>query len=312
MIKKNVDVIIPVYNAEKYIGKTIDSILNQTYQNFNIVIVDDASDDESMNIVHSYNDSRIQVYKNDVNRGIAYSRNRAIDMCRNEYIAILDHDDIALPYRLKHEIEFLEENKDVDIVGGHTRRIDKNGNDMNKQWSVYLNPNYIKAYLLLGNTIVNTSVMMRTKFINKHNIRYKENQFGAEDYRFWVECMLAGAKISNLDEVLVYWRNGHNNVTQQMNENNYEERFRAISSIHTYALEKSGFLLEEDEYRLVNKIFFEEGCIDNDKEMEKLYDTLKKIADQAIIMKKDNAKEIVTMCRKRFGEKVGKAFFLWE
>lgn len=312
MIKKIIDVIIPVYNAEKYIGKTIDSILNQTYQNFNIIIVDDASEDDSMKIVHSFDDSRIYVYKNDINRGIAYSRNRAIDMCRNSYIAILDHDDIALPYRLEHEISFLEKNLEVDIVGGHTRRIDKDGNDMNKQWSVYLNPNFIKAYLLLGNTIVNTSVMMRTKFINEHHIRYKENQFGAEDYRFWVECMLAGAKICNLDEVLVYWRNGHNNVTQKMSEQKYEERFRAISDIHIDALERSGFLLEKNEYELLNQVFMEEGCIENDKEMRQLYHTLKKIADQAILMKKDNAKEIVTMCRKRFGEKVGKAFYLWQ
>lgn len=305
-----VSVCIPVYNGGKYLNEAINSLLNQTYEDFEIILVDDSSTDNSIEIIQSYKDKRIHLYKNEKNQGIAYTRNRAIDLANSEYIALLDDDDIAVPYRLEHEVKFLDDNKDIDVVGGHLRRIDKNGNDLNSQWNVYLNPNYIKAYLMLGDTIANGTVMFRKKFVNDHNIRFKDNMYGAEDYMFWVECSLKG-KITNLDEVLLLWRVGHGNETQNVFNNKLVERNKVIDDIHTYALYENGFRLNQNELTILNKVFREEGTIDNQQEMEQLFNTLKNIARQASNYKLDNEKEIITMCRKRFGEKVGKAFYLW-
>ena len=187
-----VTIIMPVYNGEKYLKEAVESILNQTYPDFWLLCIDDCSQDRSLEILNQFNDKRIKVVQNNVNKGIAYTRNRGIEMAETEYIAFLDDDDIALPYRLEHEIEYLGCHPEIQVVGGHQRQIDGMGKDINKQWSVCLNPDYIKAYLLLNNTVVNGSTMVRREFINKHNIRFKDNMCGAEDYLFWVECSLHG------------------------------------------------------------------------------------------------------------------------
>ena len=121
-----VSVIMPLFNANKYIYKTIHSILNQTYPDFELIIIDDKSLDNSVDIVNSIKDKRIKLYMNEKNMGIAYTRNRALDLCNGEYIAIMDDDDIAPDYRFKDEVEFLNGNKEIDIVAGNTCFIDEN------------------------------------------------------------------------------------------------------------------------------------------------------------------------------------------
>jgi glycosyltransferase involved in cell wall biosynthesis len=302
---------MPVYNGEKYIRQAIDSVMQQTYSNFELLLIDDASTDSSVEIIKGYTDPRIRLIRNENNLGISDSRNRGIDLCNTEYIALMDDDDIALPTRLEKEIEFLDKNQDIDVVGGHLRVIDHKGQDMNKQWSVYLNPNYIKAYFLLGNTVANGTALFRKKFVDEHNIRFRNNYYGAEDYRFWVECSLKG-KIANIDEIFLYWRTGHNHETGRVNAYNQKEREEAIDKIHTFALEQAGFQLDSEEIYILNKVFKEEGIVESKEVLEKLYKALKTIAKQAHELKLDNVDEIVTMCRKRYGEKVGKALFLWQ
>ncbi len=306
-----VTIIMPVYNGEKYLKEAVGSILNQTYPDFLLLCIDDCSQDRSLEILNQFNDKRIKVLQNNINKGIAYTRNRGIEMAETEYIAFLDDDDIALPYRLEHEIKYLDCHPEIQVVGGHQRQIDGVGNDINKQWSVCLNPDYIKAYLLLNNTVVNGSAMVRRKFVNKHNIRFKDNMCGAEDYLFWVECSLHG-KIKNLDEVFLLWRVAGQNETFDMINNHSEERFNALYYIKDYAFKQNGFCIEKDEMKLLCKIFYEEGEPGNLEDLKELYRILKKIADQAVKLELTNKKEVVTMCRKRFGEKIGKAFFLWK
>lgn len=306
-----VTVLMPLYNAENYLMEAIDSVLNQTYQDFQLLIIDDASTDKSMEVVSAFNDPRIVIYRNEKNMGISYTRNRGLDLCKTEYIALLDDDDIAMPYRLEHEVRYLDEHPEVDVVGGHQRQIDKNGKDLSKQWTVYLNPKYIKAHLLSNNAIVNGSTMFRRKFIEDHHIRYKEQCFGAEDYRFWVECSLKGT-IANLDEVMLLWRTGHGNESNRAMTQFLQNRKAFIDQIHIYAFQELGIRLTEEQLNIYNKVFFEDTFVDTQEELDRLFDAMQSIARQARALKLDNAEEIVTMCRKRYGEKVGKAFFLWE
>lgn len=306
-----ITVIMPVYNGEKYLKEAVESILNQTYSDLILLCIDDCSSDRSLEILQQFKDARMKVIKNSRNRGIAYTRNRGIELAETEYAAFLDDDDIALPYRLEHEIEYLDGHPEIQVVGGHQRQIDGNGNDMDKQWSVCLNPDYIRAYLLLNNTMVNGSAMFRREFVEKHHIRFQDNMCGAEDYLFWVECSLHG-RIKNLDEVFLLWRVAGQNETFRMIEGNAEGRFRALYYIKDYALKQNGFSLEADEMDLLCQIFYEEGKPKSVEELKGLYRILKKIASQAGQLGLPNEKEIITMCRKRFGEKVGKAFCLWQ
>lgn len=304
-----VSVVVPVYNAEKYIKGMLESILHQTFTDYEIILVDDCSTDGSGKIIGQFHDDRIKVFSNRQNMGIAHTRNRAIELSSGEYVALMDDDDIAPPERLEKEVQFLEQNTDIAVVAGHCRFIDEEGRIIkNRQWNVFQNPDYIKAYLLTGDAIPNGAAMIRRGFIEENQIRYLDGMCGAEDYRFWVECSLYG-KIANLDEVMLYWRIGHDNESSRHQET--ERRLNVLKSIRKYALEKNGFELEENEIALLNQVFDRDGAVEKD-ELVALYKTLRRITEQAWEKKLSNSNEIAAMCRKRFGEKVGKAFYLWE
>lgn len=306
-----VSVAVPVYNAESYVEEMIESFLRQTMQDFEIICVDDASTDRSYEKIKNFHDNRIKVYRNDVNKGIAYTRNMAVEFSSGEYVAFMDDDDIAPLYRLEREVEFLDDNREIDLVGGASYEIDMEGKIIrNKRFNPLINPAYIKAFLMLGNAYASGSVMVRRDFLVKNHLKFKDKQYGAEDYRFWMECSLVG-KLANINDVLLYWRNGHDHETARILERHYEERRAAISKIHDDALRGNGFELEADELELLNLVFAEEGVLGCREDMERLYQILQKIANQSVQLGLENSKEIITMCRKRFGEKIGKAFFLW-
>lgn len=305
-----VSVVIPVYNAERFLKETLQSVLNQTFQDFEILLIDDGSTDGSLKIAEAFQDKRIRIFCNEKNLGIAQARNRGIANAESEYIALLDHDDIALPFRLEHEVDYLDQNPSIMVVGGHQREINEEGKDLNKQWNGYLNPMYIKAYLMFNNPMINGSTLFRKLFVEQNQIFYQDNLYGAEDYMFWVECSLKG-KIKNLDEVFLLWRRSKGQETTIRKKKSQYERNKALSKIRETAIKGNGIALEKWEYEIIHRVFEEEGLLQNITEIEMLYQILKNIAEQAVYKKLENAEEIKSMCRKRFGEKIGKAFFLW-
>ena len=112
-----VSVLVPFYNSEAYIRQCIDSILNQTFTDFELVLLNDGSTDKSEEIVQSYNDKRIKYYKNERNLGIPISHNKLMDLAQGEYLALVDSDNICLPERLQKQVEFLDNHPDVTVVG---------------------------------------------------------------------------------------------------------------------------------------------------------------------------------------------------
>jgi glycosyltransferase involved in cell wall biosynthesis len=115
--KSRITVLMPVYNGEKYLREAIDSIFNQTFTDFEFLIVDDGSTDNSVEIINSYQNSRINLVKNDKNEGLVYTLNRGLSLAKGEYIARMDCDDISLPERLKKQIDFLDSNSEIAVVG---------------------------------------------------------------------------------------------------------------------------------------------------------------------------------------------------
>lgn len=306
-----VSVIMPSYNKEKYIAKSIDSILNQTFKDWELIIVDDVSTDNSVEVIKTYTDKRICFFQNEVNIGIAANRNKALELVQGEYVALLDADDIATDFRLKTQVEFLDNHPECDVVYGRYNEIDAEDKVKELYFTALRNPAFVKARMLVHDPIPNGSAMFRKSFIDQYNIRYREGYLGMDDYMFWTECSLHG-KIVGLPELFLYWRNTENNGTNTyMYNNNFRtKREKKFAEIQKYALEKNGFVLSEEELNLYFKVFSEYGYkIKEECEIHDLYKLIKKLCSQAIGM--ENEKEIQMMYKKQFGLAIEKSY-IWD
>lgn len=249
---KKVTVFMPVYNSEKYLNTSIDSILNQTYKNFELLIIDDGSTDSSMDIINSYNDTRIKVIKNNENKGLPYTRNLGLNLSTGDYIAIMDSDDISYPNRLEKQVDFLEKNQEIDILSSNCDELVDEV--ILKTKSVNKKSDEVKLELNFRCCIGNPTVMMRRKSIIDKNISYREECFIAQDYSFWVDC-ISSCNFYHMKESLIAYRTGHNNITKKTVQKKAEERKKIIDEIRTRALKNNGFVLSQNELNHFNKVF---------------------------------------------------------
>lgn len=207
-----VSVIMPVYNSEKYLALAIESILHQTYTNMELIIIDDCSNDDSLEIAKNYQmeDDRIKIVSNPRNRKQAFCRNMGIELSRGDYIAFLDSDDIANENRIQIQLEYLENNSDCVGCGGYGEYIDKNGNLSGQYIMPPIDYEFIKAEAFFGdNPFIQSSMMLRKDILNKYNLRYNELFGGiAEDYEFWLQILKHNLKLINIGKLLVYYRFG--------------------------------------------------------------------------------------------------------
>jgi glycosyltransferase involved in cell wall biosynthesis len=276
-----VSVVMPAYNAERYISKAIESILNQTYSVLELIIVEDCSTDNTLREILKFSDNRIRLLKNDVNRGIAYSTNRAIKESRGKYIALMDDDDVASIYRLSLTVDFLEKNRDISIVGGGGVRIDEFGNYINKFPIPRHNSMIVNSMLLFDNCMINGTVMYRKDDILKNNIWYKDGYCGLQDFQFYMEASKL-LKLSNIPQCLIYYRLHHSNESIRQSELNLELKIKCESQIQRDSIRLSGFKLKEDELSIINKII---TCYGVNKysleDINKLYEVFSKMIKQA-------------------------------
>ncbi len=307
-----VSVIMPAYNGEKYIGKAIESILNQTYRNWELVIVDDCGCDQTMEIVHGFQDDRISIIHNEKNEGIAYSRNKAIASSKGKYIAILDDDDVALPERLSLQVRFLEDNPEISVVGGRSYWIDEEDRIIRSVSEALTNPRYIAAVYLFSGCYINCTCTFRRELYDIYNIRYQNNMLGMEDVLFWIECSKV-AKMSNVEEFVSLHRDHFDRESNKATVDGGIKRANKWAEIHDYSLQKSGFRLTEEELAVLHRLDPEKVSMipeSNQKEIEAYYFVLKKIANQAEELGLENAKEIKIACRKRLSRTLEYSY-LW-
>jgi len=194
-----ISVILPVYNCEHFIYKAINSVLNQTFEDFELIIVDDCSTDNTVGIIRKFNDKRIQLIVKEKNTGYTNSLNYAVSIAKGEYIARMDGDDICLPSRFEKQVAFLEANPNVILCGTN---IEYFGAKLG--FSNYpINSSAINISLCFGNPFCHPSVMGRTKvFLNNP---YDVNAEPAEDIDLWSRLVLEG-EVCNLKEVLLKYR----------------------------------------------------------------------------------------------------------
>jgi glycosyltransferase involved in cell wall biosynthesis len=203
MDKPELSIVMPFYNTEKYIGDAVQSLLAQTYDNFELIMVDDASTDGSMRVVKTFNDSRIKLLKNEINRGIVFSRNQGMKAAVGRFIAPFDSDDLARTDKFEKQIRFLKSNPDFGMVGSWARLIDEDGNLLKKTWKLTQPPARIPAFLLFKNLFVQSAVVMKREVVPDN---FYEDGFDlVEDYKMWTDISRI-KKTCNYPDYLMFYR----------------------------------------------------------------------------------------------------------
>lgn len=216
-----ISVMLCAYNAEGFIREAIDSILCQTYKDFELVIVDDGSTDKTRQIIHKYKDSRIKLIEG--NHDYIKSLNTGMHNCRGEFIARIDADDRMLPYRLEKQLAIMNEYPDIAACFSWAEKfgaasgvhgIDAKGKVNNAIF-----------WLLAGNFLVHPSVMLRKSFIKQHHLYYKRYPY-AEDYKLWVDIARLGDYFYVIPESLIQYRISKSQVSYRYND---EQRLSKLS-----------------------------------------------------------------------------------
>lgn len=199
-----VSVIIPCYNAEKYVESAVRSIMNQTYKNLEIIITDDCSSDNTFAILEKLaaEDSRIKLYKNETNLKIVKTLNKMIQFANGKYIARMDADDISLPDRVENQVEFLEKNSDIAFCGTNAWHINENGKKNGLSCLPETNDE-INKFKFYACPFYHPTVMVRSN-IYKNNL-YDEDFLYAEDYELWIR-FLENYKGYNLKKRFLLYR----------------------------------------------------------------------------------------------------------
>ena len=202
-----VSVILPVYNCEQYIFETVQSVLNQTFADFELLIVDDCSTDKTVAIIKEFNDDRIQLTLKEKNTGYTDSLNYAISIAKGQYIARMDGDDICVSTRFEKQVAFLDANPNIILCGSAIQIIGTN--------TVLRHPSNheaIKVKLCFGTSFYHPSVMGRVEVFQAN--LYDKKYEPAEDYDLWTRLAFQG-ELANLEEVLLLYRVHDNQVSNE-------------------------------------------------------------------------------------------------
>ena len=209
---KKVSIIMPAYNAEKYIGEAIESILSQTYTDYEFIIINDGSTDKTEKIIRSYDDSRIVYLENEKNSGIVVTLNKGLDYATGEYIARMDADDISVNNRLEKQVAYMEKNKKVGLLGTGIRVF---GTEIQQYDRVFTTDSkQLKAELIFNSCVAHPTVMIRREILEQNHLRYNEEFAGAEDYCLWWEIAKVSS-IATLKDILLNYRIHSSQITKQ-------------------------------------------------------------------------------------------------
>ncbi len=247
-----VTVFIAVYNAENYITKSLISIINQTYDNLEILIVDDCSTDSTREKIAEFKDDRIRLIKNKKNMGIPYTRNIGLENAKGKYLAIMDADDISNLNRIEKQVKHMEDNKQIDALGTDYEYIGKRVK--RKVRNKYIYPEEIKVRLLFSSPIANPTAMIRMDTVKTYQLKYNEKCFVAQDYDFWLQMSKVG-KLEILPVCLFKYRTGHLNISKITRKTKAIKRKTIIDGIRKDAINYYNIPLSDQEIELYNMFF---------------------------------------------------------
>lgn len=243
---KLVSIIMAVYNSEKHIKETIDSILEQTHSHFELIIVDDCSEDSSLELVKSYNDFRIRIIQNNENIGLPNSLNKAISETKGFYIARMDSDDICFPNRIERQIEYLEKHN-LDIVGTSIICFSNNRESFKQTYPE--NSSVIKDFLKFGNPFAHPSILCKSEIL-------KANPYSdilSEDLYLWSQLREQKISWSNINEPLLKYRLHASNISKNRAAQkcariiyllNYKGEHHLLNDLPGYKLHLNEFIVK--------------------------------------------------------------------
>jgi len=232
-----------VYNAGRYVRSSIMSILNQTFDNLELIAIDDGSTDNSLAKLQSIADDRLKVYTNDRNRGIVYTRNKGLKLARGKYIGMLDADDIAYPEKFEKQIAFLEQHIDFGMVGSWAKFIDKDGRLMSGSWKLTASPGMIPSIMLFKNYFLQSAILYRRECVEQ--FVFREGFDILEDYLIWIE-IIKGYNAWNLQEYLVDYRVHQESATKK----HKAEKLEKEKQVFRMQLSELGIDASDSELRL--------------------------------------------------------------
>ena len=223
-----VSVVIPAYNAEQFVAETLDSVLSQTFTDFELIVVDDGSSDGTRRVLDEYarRDPRMRVHAMPANAGAIAARNTGVSLSTGEFLAAMDADDVCLPHRLERQVEFLRANPEVGVVGAYVRLIDDKGT-----------PGAVKTYpsnaalmawsLLFYNCFAHPAVMMRRSVIEAANGYAAECKGGTEDFELF-QRLSHMVRLSTIEEVLLHYRRWGGSMTGTLWTRQEEDATRIV------------------------------------------------------------------------------------
>jgi glycosyltransferase involved in cell wall biosynthesis len=218
-MKREVTVLMPVYNASKYLAEAIESILNQTFTNFEFLIIDDGSSDRSAEIINSYSDPRIRLVTNEKNLGISETLNKGIELAQTELVARMDADDISYPERIEKQLEYFKNNPECALLSSWAREVTE---DRTPIYTSEFNSSFYYYILNFECWIYHPTVMYKrsaVRDVGGYSVQY------CEDYDLWWK-LSRKYEIANLSHVLLDYRSSEKSLCRVTNKNEYEDAHR--------------------------------------------------------------------------------------
>lgn len=277
---------MPLYNTPfEYLSATVESILSQTFADFELIVIDDASTIEYKDFFEKFNDNRIKYFKLEQNAGPGHARNEGIKKATGEYVALVDSDDISLPERFQLQAEFLDKNPEISILGTSFQF----SNRKNPALTIY-DEKEIKNCLLFNSPLCNPTVMFRKEDLVSKNLFFNEKINFAEDYNLWIDTAFTGLKFANLKEVLLIYtrRSG------QLSKEKEEIQISILKDLYKEIFAKLGFEANRDELDLHYSIYGENFNQTTPEQISDWFDKIieknqaQKIFDEKKLIEKKN------------------------
>jgi glycosyltransferase involved in cell wall biosynthesis len=242
-----VTVLMPVYNGEKYLRQAIESILSQTFTDYEFLIINDGSTDRSVEIIQSYDDPRIRIVHNERNYNIINTLNKGLKLSKGEYIARMDCDDISLPHRLKKQVDFMERETEIGLCGSWLVHF---SDIAERIWKVPSNDVEIRCEMLFNSVLYHPTVMIRKIILDKYELWY-EDFLHAEDYALWLRIM-EQCKVANIPEVLVRYRQHAHQIVNLYSD----QKMKSADRVRRLQLKALGIIPTEREMMIHHNLSY--------------------------------------------------------
>jgi glycosyltransferase involved in cell wall biosynthesis len=232
-----VSVVMPAFNAATFLDEAVQSILDQTFRDFEFIIVDDGSTDDTARILqkYTYADDRVKVYRQE-NQGMIAALNRGCRMAQGQFIARMDADDISLPHRLERQLEFLKGHPEIGIVGTRASKIDEEGSIIG-EWHLPSNPKVLKWTLFFRVCVIHPTVLMRREILAKSNF-YRSEAIYADDWDLWLRAS-AIAEFGNTPEILFKYRVWSKSTSKHLSQECWEAPLKLLAPFISNFLNES-------------------------------------------------------------------------